>query len=176
MSQLIAQHVCAIPDFPIPGILFRDITPVLSNPAAFEECIHLLAQRLTGLPGGMPDAVVGIESRGFIFGAPLALRLGIPFLPVRKPGKLPRKTLRVEYLKEYGTDVLELHADAVTRGDRIAIVDDLLATGGTASAAGRMVREAGGTLAAYAFVIELEGLRGRAHLEQGVPVEALLQY
>ncbi|MEW5850803.1 MAG: adenine phosphoribosyltransferase [Myxococcota bacterium] len=176
MLERISSLVAAIPDFPLKGIIFRDVTPVLADPQALRACVDLLAERLQRIPGGPPEAIVGIESRGFIFGAPLAIKLGVGFLPVRKPGKLPRRTLRAEYMKEYGTDVLEMHEDAIKPGQRVAIVDDLLATGGTAEATARLLQESGGKVAAYAFLIELDTLRGRDRLLRGVPVEALLHY
>ncbi len=174
-TQDIAAHVAAIPAFPIPGILFRDITPVLMHPKAFEETIALLAQAALALPGGPPDVVVGMESRGFIFGAPLALRLGAGFVPIRKPGKLPRATVKAQYAKEYGNDALEMHADALAGHPRVVIVDDLLATGGTAAAARELVKTAGGRVLGAVFVIELDGLKGRDKLP-GLQVQSLLHY
>lgn len=160
-----------IPDFPQPGILFRDITPLLREPAAFREVISAFAERFRG----RVDAVAGVESRGFIFGAPLALELGVGFVPIRKVGKLPGEKIAREYELEYGTNVLEIHADAVSPGERVLLVDDLLATGGTAHAAAGLIAAVGGTVEAAAFVVELLFLRGRAALE-GVEVHALLAY
>jgi len=174
-TRRIEDKVEAIKDFPIPGILFRDITPVLADPAAFQDTMELLLKSARALQGGPPAMVVGMESRGFIFGAPLALMLRVPFVPIRKPGKLPRKKLRSEYLKEYGTDALEMHADTIPHGTRVLVVDDLLATGGTALAAADLVKQAGGVVAGYLFVIELDGLKGRDKLSP-VPVHALLHY
>ena len=156
----LAALVRTIPDFPKPGIQFRDITPLLANGRAFGALIDLMAERVEGL---RPTRLVGIEARGFLFGAPLATKLGIGFAPVRKPGKLPWHKQRIEYALEYGTDALELHEDAVA-GERIVIVDDLLATGGTARASGELCQKLGGTVAGYAFVIELVGLAGRKQL------------
>jgi adenine phosphoribosyltransferase len=161
-----------VPDFPKPGILFKDITPVLADPAAFRATIDMLAETVAPLRA---DGILAIESRGFIFGAPVAAALGIGFVPVRKPGKLPHKTRRRSYDLEYGTDALEMHADALVQGARVVIIDDLLATGGTASATVELVREIGGFVVGAAFVVELDLLRGRERLS-GVAVESLLKY
>lgn len=150
-----------VPDFPIPGIMFRDITPLLSDATALKESIHQLAAKLDGAP---VDKVVGIESRGFVFGVPLAVELGVGFVPMRKPNKLPAETVSRSYSLEYGEATLEMHADALAPGDRVVIVDDLLATGGTARASAELVEEAGAELVACLFVIELIGLDGRAAL------------
>ncbi|TMA18703.1 MAG: adenine phosphoribosyltransferase [Deltaproteobacteria bacterium] len=159
-----------VPDFPQPGILFKDLTPVLGDPAAFRAVIDELSARLRGK--GF-HRIVAIESRGFLFGAPLADRLGLGIAPIRKLGKLPYKTERVQYALEYGTGILEAHVDAVKPGEKVAIVDDLLATGGTAAAAGELVRKAGATVGAYLFVVELLALHGREKL-RGAEVDALL--
>jgi adenine phosphoribosyltransferase len=161
-----------IPDFPIPGILFRDITPVLADARAFHAVIDAFVSRFVG---EAIDAVVAIESRGFIFGAALAARLNVSFVPVRRPGKLPAATDRVSYTLEYGTAELEMHKDALPRGARVVVIDDLLATGGTALAAAELVRRRGARVMAYAFVIELTGLPGRRALK-GAPVVSLLKY
>ena len=161
-----------VPDFPKPGILFKDITPLLRDGAGLRECVRQLAERLKGRP---VDAVAGIESRGFLFAATLAAQLGVGLIPLRKPNKLPYRRLRESYALEYGSDSLEMHEDAVAKGERIALVDDLLATGGTMSAARRLIERAGGTVSACLFVIELGFLEGRAKLA-GVPVESLLRY
>jgi adenine phosphoribosyltransferase len=161
-----------IPDFPQPGILFKDITPVLSDAALFRAVIARLAHDYRDQN---IDLVVGIESRGFIFGAPLALELGTGFVPIRKPGKLPYDKVRVDYALEYGTDALEAHRDAIAGGQRILIVDDVLATGGTAAAAAQLVQQLGGDVAALCFVVELSFLKGRAKLA-GVPVHSLIKY
>ena len=154
-----------VPDFPKPGIVFKDITTLLKNPRAFRRALDLV----TVLCGDhLADKVLAIESRGFIVGAPLADRLGLGFVPLRKPGKLPGKTLRHTYALEYGEDCLEIHDDAITPGERVLIVDDVIATGGTAHAAGELVGKLGGTVAAYAFLVELSFLNGRARLEGDV--------
>jgi adenine phosphoribosyltransferase len=160
-----------VPDFPKPGIVFKDITTLLKNPKAFRRALDLF----TVLCGDhLADKVVAIESRGFIVGATLADRLGLGFVPLRKPGKLPGKTLRHTYALEYGEDCLEIHDDAITPGERVLIVDDVIATGGTAHAAGELVGKLGGTVAAYAFLVELSFLNGRARLQGDVL--SLIQY
>ena len=161
-----------IPDFPKPGILFRDVTPLLGNGPALRACIRQLCERVAPT---RPQAIAGIESRGFIFGAPVAAELGIGFVPIRKPGKLPWKTRKQEYALEYGTDAIEVHEDAVASGTRVALVDDLLATGGTAGAAIKLLRGLGGEVVVAAFVIELAFLHGRARLGS-VPTEVLIAY
>ncbi len=161
-----------VPDFPKPGIVFKDITPLLRSPRALERSIHELAEpyRRAGI-----TTVAGIESRGFIFGACVARVLGAGFIPIRKPGKLPWTTRRNEYVLEYGTDALEIHDDALTKSDRVLIVDDLLATGGTAAAASTLVRGFGATLVGVATVIELTFLNPRSKLD-GVDVHTLIRY
>ena len=146
-----------IPDFPKPGILFRDITTLLSNPAAFKETLQLLVSRYRDAE---LHAVCGIESRGFLIGAPLSLELGVAFVPIRKPGKLPATVERIEYALEYGTDSLEIHKDALQPGQRVLLADDLLATGGTISAAAQLVQRLDTIVHEAAFIIELEGLGG----------------
>lgn len=168
----VRERVRAIPDFPKPGILFRDITPVLADPKAFHMVIDAFVESFIGQ---RVDAVVAIDSRGFIFGAPLASRLNTRFVPARKPGKLPAETVRVEYALEYGQASLEMHKDALTSGEQVVVIDDLLATGGTASAAGELVLSRGAEVLAYAFVIELGGLGGRSKLEPG-PVVSLIHF
>lgn len=155
------DYVRAIADFPKPGILFRDITPMLSSPDAFHKAIDLLCARYAGM---CIDTIVAAEARGFIFAAPMAIRMGLPFVPIRKPGKLPYQSLRHEYELEYGTDTLEMHIDAVSHGHRVLVVDDLLATGGTVNACCTMVEKCGGQVVECAFIIELEGLGGRQKL------------
>jgi len=169
---LLRARVREIPDFPKPGILFRDLTPLMGDGAAFKQAVELLAERLSP---HRPEVVVAIESRGFIFGAPVAAALGIGFVPVRKPGKLPFQIARRSYALEYGTDTLEMHADAVVEGARVAIVDDLLATGGTALATLELVRELGGEVLVLAFAVELGMLRGRERLA-GTQIESLMLY
>lgn len=150
-----------VPDFPAPGILFRDITPLLGDPRAFSAVLDELQDRVKGMD---VQAIVGIESRGFLFGGPVADRLGLPFAPVRKPGKLPAAHMTVEYSLEYGESQLDIHADALPGHPRVCIIDDLLATGGTALAAAKLVELAGGTVAGFGFVIELRALGGAARL------------
>jgi adenine phosphoribosyltransferase len=158
----VRDRVRAVPDFPKPGILFRDITPLLADPKAFHMVIDALVEQFIGQD---VDAIVAIDSRGFIFGAPLASRLNTAFVPARKPGKLPSETVSVAYALEYGQGSLEMHKDALSAGDRVVVIDDLLATGGTAAAAGELVLSQGAEVIAYAFVIELDALAGRARLE-----------
>ena len=166
------RHIRDIPDFPEPGIVFRDIAPLLAHPPALRRAVDGIAERFAAVPF---DAIVGIESRGFVFSAALAYSLGVPLIPARKRGKLPAETLSVSYDLEYGSDALEIHADAISPGDRALLVDDLLATGGTLSAAARLVELAGGTVAGVGVVIELAALRGRDALK-GRPVESLAIY
>ncbi|MCK6502621.1 adenine phosphoribosyltransferase [Myxococcota bacterium] len=161
-----------IPDFPKPGILFKDITPVLADPKLLRATIDWFAELYAG---EKIDVVVGMESRGFLFGAPLAMELSAAFAPARKPGKLPYDRVSVEYTLEYGTATLELHSDAVKAGDRVLIVDDLLATGGTARATCDLVEKLGGEVVAACFVVELGFLPGRQALG-GVPVRSILTY
>jgi adenine phosphoribosyltransferase len=171
MDQLKAR-IRHVPDFPKAGILFYDITTLLLEPDGLRLAIDGLS-----LPfeGQSIDLVVGVESRGFIFGAAVADRIGAGFAPVRKPGKLPASTVRASYDLEYGTDALEMHADAIRKGQRVLIVDDLLATGGTAHATTGLVRQLGGTVHALAFLIELVALNGRSKLD-GETVHTVLQY
>jgi adenine phosphoribosyltransferase len=166
------QHIRSIKDFPKPGIMFRDITPLIANPQAFGEVIRRFADRYRDLK---PTAVLAAESRGFIFAAPLALELGAAFIPVRKPGKLPFKTRKYSYELEYGTDALEMHVDAVEPGSRCLLVDDLLATGGTLEACIKLVKESGAEVVGCAFVIELMFLNGRQRLAP-YDVFSLIQY
>ena len=165
-----------VADFPKPGIVFKDITPVLLDANLFGRVIELM---VAPYREARISRVVSIESRGFLLGAPIALQLGAGLVPIRKPGKLPAATQRVEYALEYGTDALEMHHDAIGKGDRVLIVDDVLATGGTAAAAARLVGETGGGAGAavvgFTFLIELAFLKGRQRL-QGRRVEALLHY
>ncbi|MBC8131796.1 MAG: adenine phosphoribosyltransferase [Deltaproteobacteria bacterium] len=165
-------HIRDIPDFPKPGILFRDLTPLMGHGASFRACIDLLAARVAA---HRPDVIVAVESRGFIFGAPVAAALGVGFAPVRKPGKLPFKTSQRTYDLEYGTDSLEMHADAVRPGSRVVILDDLLATGGTAAATAALVREQQGHVVAFSFVVELVALDGRSRLADAA-IDVLIRY
>jgi adenine phosphoribosyltransferase len=161
-----------VPDFPHPGILFKDLTPMLGDPAAFRSVIDEMAGRIRGRGY---QRIVAIESRGFLFGAALADRLSLGLAPVRKLGKLPYKTDRVEYALEYGTGTLEAHIDAVKPGEKVVIVDDLLATGGTAAATRRLVEKQKGKVGAFLFVVELSALHGRDNL-QGSEVDALIRF
>lgn len=172
-TPLLAQSLIRdIPDFPKPGILFKDITPVLQDYAAFQQVIDRFVEFAHELK---PDMIVGIESRGFVFGAPVALAMKIGFVPVRKVGKLPYQTIREEYALEYGTNVVELHNDAIAPGQRVLIVDDLLATGGTARASARLIEKLGGTVAGFSFLIELSFLQGRDVLAD-YPINTLITY
>ena len=168
----IADRIRDVPDFPKKGILFKDITPVLSDIDTLRASIKEMAAPFMDLE---IDVVVGIESRGFIFGAPIADVLNCSFVPVRKPGKLPWKTESVSYELEYGTDALEIHEDAITEGQNVLIVDDLLATGGTAEATCKLVSKLGGNIKGLSLLIELEGLNGRKRLNQ-YNVHSLVQY
>lgn len=161
-----------VPDFPKPGINFYDITTLLKDPSGLEETIDALTELCRGLD---IDTVIGVESRGFIFGAPLAYQLGVGFIPVRKPKKLPSDTVSVSYELEYGTDSLEMHKDAVGERHNVLIVDDLLATGGTARAVVDLVEKVGGKVSALLFVVELTFLNGRAKFE-GYNVKSLVTY
>lgn len=161
-----------IPDFPSPGVLFRDITPLLSDPDAFLFVLNALEKDAIARE---TQAVVGIESRGFIFGAPLAARMQVPFVPVRKHGKLPAPCESMEYSLEYGTNRLDIHIDALPGGERVYIVDDVLATGGTAAATAKLVEMIGGTVAGLGFLLELEFLGGRSNLT-GYEAHSLVQY
>ncbi len=173
MSKLLAEDLVRdVPDFPRPGILFKDITPVVQNHAALNQTVTLLTDWARDR---RIDAVVGIEARGFIFGAPIALELGVGFVPLRKLGKLPYDRVTEEYALEYGTNTVELHSDSVRRGQRILIVDDLLATGGTAAAATRLVERLEGVVAGLGFVIELDFLEGRRVLSQ-YDIKSLIHY
>ena len=168
----LTQFIRDVPDFPQPGILFKDITPLLAHPAAFRATVEALADRFRGQ--GI-DVVAAAEARGFIFGPSVAERLGIGFVPIRKPGKLPYEKVGLDYAKEYGTDRLEVHVDAFGPGARVLLLDDVLATGGTMAACGELVRRAGATVAAYAFVVELAFLDGRKLLG-GEEVFSVLTY
>ncbi|MGD8375784.1 MAG: adenine phosphoribosyltransferase [Acidobacteriota bacterium] len=168
----LATYIRDVPDFPKPGILFKDITPLLGDPGALREAADRMAApwRDAGV-----RRVAGLEARGFILGPLVAERLGVGFVPIRKAGKLPAATLAQEYSLEYGVDRIEMHADAVTGGERVGIVDDLLATGGTAAAAVSLVRKAGGVVAGLSFLVELTFLKGRERLD-GIPIEAQIRY
>ena len=172
MAIDLKDYIASIPDYPTKGILFRDVTPLVDDGEAFKEAVRQLAEYAKSVGA---DLIAGPESRGFIFGCPTAYELGIGFVPVRKPGKLPRETISASYSLEYGTNELFMHKDAVKPGQRVVIIDDLLATGGTAKATAEMVKKLGGVVAGCAFVIELDGLPGRVTLEQeGYDVKALV--
>ncbi|MBV8899835.1 MAG: adenine phosphoribosyltransferase [Verrucomicrobia bacterium] len=176
MSRIsVAQLQAAIrdvPDFPKPGIIFKDITPILSDPKLFTAVIDVLAEEATK---SRPDKIVGIDARGFLFGAAVAYKLKCGFIPVRKRGKLPYKTFSFAYELEYGTAEMEMHVDAISPSERVVLVDDLLATGGTSGAAVHLVQQTGGTVEAALFFIELSFLNGRARLG-GVPVHTLVRF
>jgi adenine phosphoribosyltransferase len=171
-SAWLKDHIRDIPDFPKPGITFKDITPLLADVDAFRFTVDAIVDHFAGIA---VDRVLGVEARGFIIAAPVAYRIGAGFVPVRKAGKLPYEVERQEYELEYGTDLLEIHRDAVRPGEQVLIVDDVMATGGTASATARLVERLGGTVAGLAFVIELAFLRGRERLE-GRDVLSLLTF
>lgn len=169
----IKNKIRTVPDFPKPGIMFRDITTLLQDAAAYRETIELLYQKFKDRK---IDYVAAIESRGYLFGAPLALKLGAGLALIRKPGKLPAETLREEYALEYGTDAVEIHKDAIEPGKNVLIIDDLLATGGTAAAACRLIQRLNARIAAAAFIIELKGLNGREILPADTEIFSLIQY
>lgn len=168
------QYIADIPDFPEEGIIFRDVTPLLKDKTAYKESIQAMAKWIEEL-GVHIDAVAGPEARGFIFGCPLAYAINAGFIPVRKPGKLPRETVSEEYALEYGTNEVQIHADSIKPGENIVIVDDLLATGGTVEATVKLIEKLGGHVAGIAFLIELEALNGRDKLE-GYHVFSLMKY
>ena len=169
----LAEYVRTIPDFPKPGVQFRDVTGLLETPRVFNLALDEIHEALKDVDF---DLVVAPESRGFIFGAAIASRYGTAFVPVRKPGKLPRETISEEYELEYGTATVHMHKDAVIRGERAVVVDDLLATGGTAAAAARLVERLGGTVVKMIFPIELEGFQARANALKGYDVVSLVKY
>ena len=172
MTEPIESLIRAIPDFPIPGILFRDITPLLADAKGFKATIDLFVERFRD---ARVEAVVGIEARGYMLGAPVAYALGAGFVPVRKPGKLPGEKFSEEYALEYGTNTLEIHADAVGDGHRVLVVDDLLATGGTIAATLRLLKKLGANVVGTAVLIELEALNGRAALAD-VELTSFIKY
>lgn len=165
------SYIRDVPDFPQPGIMFKDITPLLADPDGFRAAIDMLAEQYRD--AGVTK-VLGAEARGFILGGALAYALGAGFVPARKPGKLPYETTSAEYALEYGTDQLEMHVDAVGKGDIVLIVDDVLATGGTAAAKADLVTRSGAKVAGFAFLIELDFLAGRAKLPEGLGIVSLI--
>ncbi|MFA4873970.1 MAG: adenine phosphoribosyltransferase [bacterium] len=172
MEQLFRKHIRDVNDFPKPGIVFKDITPLLHNHQAFSAAIESFVGRYKDQK---IDIVAGIESRGFLFGAPIAHQLGASFVPVRKKGKLPYKTVGISYDLEYGSATIEMHTDAISRGQRVLVVDDLLATGGTAGAACELIRKQGGLVIECAFVVELAFLGGREKMKD-TPIFSLVNY
>ena len=172
MNDSLFESIRSVPDYPKPGIVFRDITTLLKDPVAFRRCVELLRDRYAKVP---VQKVVGVESRGFILGAPLAYSLGAGFIPIRKPGKLPAATIRQEYSLEYGTDAVEIHRDAISPGEQILVHDDLLATGGTIQAACKLVERLGGKVVGLSFLIELAFLNGRARLA-GYDIFSIIRY
>lgn len=171
MEALLKRHIRDVPDFPKPGIIFKDITPLLQNHEVFSKIIETFVERYQA--EGI-HAIVGIESRGFFFGAPLAHQLKASFIPIRKKGKLPYKTVNMSYDLEYGSATIEMHEDAIERGQRVIVIDDLLATGGTAEAACKLVEKQGGKVVECAFVVELAFLNGRDKIK--CPVHSLVKY
>jgi len=168
----LARYIRDVPDFPSPGIIFKDLTPVLRSPEAFRRTVELLDERLQGY---RPEALAAIESRGFLFGAAMAMHRGLPLTMLRKPGKLPGEVVGVDYALEYGSDRIEAHRLDITRGRRYVLVDDLIATGGTAAAGVKLLNDEGAEVVCCAFVMELGALVGRARLEPH-PVESLIVY
>lgn len=173
VAQEVKDKIRNIKDFPKPGIVFRDITTALKDADTLKKMVDFLYENFQN---EKIDYVVGLESRGFIFGMPVAYKLDSGFIPVRKPNKLPAKTLKESYELEYGTDTLEIHEDALQKGDRVLIIDDLLATGGTAAAACNLVTKTGAQIVACAFVIELNGLNGRDKLPKDCKILSMLEY
>ncbi len=172
--SLIKESIATVPDYPKPGIMFRDVTTLLAHPEAFKASIDALVEAYKN--HGFTK-IIGTESRGFIFGAPLSYALGIPFIPVRKPGKLPRAVISQSYQLEYGEDTLELHADAIVEGDKVLLVDDLLATGGTIEATAKLVKRLGGEATDAAFVISLPELGGEQRIaDLGIQVLKLVEF
>jgi adenine phosphoribosyltransferase len=173
MANRLSCAIRDIPDFPVKGIIFKDITPILHDIVLFNDIIAVTADKYKGYK---IDKIAGIESRGFLFGMPLALKMNIPFVPIRKKGKLPAKTVSVSYDLEYGTATIEIHVDALKKGENVLIIDDLLATGGTTNAAIKLVEQIGGKVSAAAFVLELAFLHGRDNIEnKNVEIFSLLE-
>tara|TARA_R110001583_G_scaffold9433_4_gene44768 strand:- start:14415 stop:14960 length:546 start_codon:yes stop_codon:yes gene_type:complete len=173
-QELIKNSIKSIPNYPIEGIIFRDVTSLIENGEAFAATIAEFVARYKDMK---IDKVVGTEARGFIFGAPVAAAIGAGFVPVRKPGKLPRNTIEEDYTLEYGTDMLQIHTDAIKEGETVLLMDDLLATGGTAEASVKLIQRLGGTVIESAFVIELPSLNGAEKLKKlGVPLFSLVSF
>lgn len=173
MAELLAQsYIRDVPDFPKPGILFKDIAPVLQHPAAMAQVVDLLAQDAKARGA---EVIVGIESRGFVFGTPVALQLELPFAMARKLGKLPYDRITEEYALEYGVNTVEMHTDAISPGQRAYVIDDLLATGGTAAAAARLIERLNGSVCGFGFMVELSFLNGRENL-LGYHIQSLISY
>jgi len=174
LAAAVAERIADVPDFPTAGVLFKDLTPLFADPVVFAQVVRWFADggRAAGIGDGV-GAVVGIESRGFLLGAPAALELGVPFVPVRKAGKLPREVYEESYALEYGSATLAVHCDSFDAGDRVLLIDDVLATGGTAAAAATLVRRAGGVVAGFGFLLELGFLAGRDRLP-GVDIQSLI--
>ena len=168
----IEEYVRSIPDFPEPGIIFRDVTSILQDPDGLKLSIDLIQEKLEGLDF---DVIAGTESRGFIFGVPVAYNMHKAFVPVRKKGKLPCETVSREYTLEYGTEAIEIHKDAIKSGQKVVVIDDLIATGGTIEAAVRLIEELGGEVVKIVFLIELAGLKGRERLK-GYDIESVICY
>ena len=169
----VKSKIRSVNDFPKKGIIFRDITTALKEPEVLKEMIDYLCDQFKDVK---IDYIAGIESRGFIFGMPMAYKLNAGFVPIRKPNKLPAKTISQEYQLEYGTDKIEIHTDAIKEGDNVLIVDDLLATGGTAEAACKLINKTGGNLVGIAFLIELEDLKGRDKFDKNLKIVSMLKY
>ncbi|MBP7792934.1 MAG: adenine phosphoribosyltransferase [Candidatus Goldbacteria bacterium] len=172
MEKKLKKVIKDVPDFPKPGIIFKDLTPVFKDGKIFKSLIDYFYNRYKNKK---LDAIVAVESRGFIIGAPLAYKLKVPFIPARKPGKLPGETYKITYSLEYGTDAIEMHKDALNKGDKVLIIDDLLATGGTANAVASLIEKADAKVFELAFVVELDELKGREKL-QGRKVFSIVHY
>jgi adenine phosphoribosyltransferase len=173
LLQQLRSAIRDIPDFPKPGIIFKDITPILGDADLFRSVVDALAEEAED---AKPSKIVGIDARGFLFGAAVAYKLGVGLVPVRKPGKLPYKTIGSTYELEYGDAAMEIHVDAIEKGERVVLVDDLLATGGTSGAAVDLIQKVGGSVGSALFVIELAFLNGRRKLPPDVPVRSLISY
>lgn len=172
-ADWLTSKIRDIPDFPKPGILFKDVTTLMKDAKAFHFTLHAMAEHAATLK---PDVIAGIEARGFILGPAIADILGVGFVPIRKPNKLPYKVERVTYDLEYGTDTIEMHIDAIDKGERVVLIDDLLATGGTANGASQLINKVGGNLVGIGFVVELGFLNGRAKLDKNADIFALLNF